>query len=641
MPPKKLTKKELKKLEKEEKLKQEQERIEKERIIKEKEEAIKKKLEEEERMQQEIFIKEEIDRLFEEEKELKKSYYLSLSNEKFLALKALKDNIDWDNYTECSDIPNVENISDINTILSELVTMKITKNIDYDNILKHIQLIEDLNKKLETAILEQIISENNSKYNLYLEYLKKGRSLIYQKLEYLTIDYLQNSDLYVENILNNEENKKNDKEDIKTKPLDQNKDIISLYKTNSIILPFFIQPTENTAQRRMKHIDFYNNLITATPPMKLILDKIVIRPLWYEFNPYNNYNNNYEYIIGGVLDIGVYNFKGIIRTQDDYKIKYIKSENELNKRIINLGNETGSSSVSQIFKLSYHIPDYVLITEKEKLKIYIWDFDTKAWSSDYVTDPSFNVDEKTGIKTVSVVMQKIGPIALIQNRNTDFPYRGFKIRSIAPDIIIFDLQTNRLDLSFQIHNEFVTLLDRNEKELSHISNKKMYVYDLITELKRSGILLEPTENDFTLCRLKKKNFNTEKKAISDIALIARFYYIKNAKWNQYGDEKELFFKIKENLEYDKEFLEDHENDWTYLKYWSNKCTVSNLKDSDNTPNFNRNSNYLTHTNFYILLNNYDSISEEVKHKYNDFDNIITCDTLEKMLKIIRPLSFTL
>jgi len=37
-------------------------------------------------------------------------------------------------------------------------------------------------------------------------------------------------------------------------------------------------------------------------------------------------------------------------------------------------------------------------------------------------------------------------------------------------------------------------------------------------------------------------------------------------------------KVRENLEFDREFFEDHEPDWRYTMWWPNKCAFVKCSD---------------------------------------------------------------
>jgi len=37
------------------------------------------------------------------------------------------------------------------------------------------------------------------------------------------------------------------------------------------------------------------------------------------------------------------------------------------------------------------------------------------------------------------------------------------------------------------------------------------------------------------------------------------------------DATQVLLRLRENLEYDRDYLEDYEPDWRYMAWWRNKC----------------------------------------------------------------------
>lgn len=57
----------------------------------------------------------------------------------------------------------------------------------------------------------------------------------------------------------------------------------------------------------------------------------------------------------------------------------------------------------------------------------------------------------------------------------------------------------------------------------------------------------------------------------DIATSLRAFAFRSSNWNKSIDVENIIIKIRENLEFDREFFEDHEPDWKYAMWWPNKC----------------------------------------------------------------------
>lgn len=56
----------------------------------------------------------------------------------------------------------------------------------------------------------------------------------------------------------------------------------------------------------------------------------------------------------------------------------------------------------------------------------------------------------------------------------------------------------------------------------------------------------------------------EEKAILDIATSVRAFAYRSCRWNSSIEPDNIVVKIRENLEFDREFFEDHEPDWRYV-----------------------------------------------------------------------------
>ncbi len=66
--------------------------------------------------------------------------------------------------------------------------------------------------------------------------------------------------------------------------------------------------------------------------------------------------------------------------------------------------------------------------------------------------------------------------------------------------------------------------------------------------------------------------------------------------------------MKENLEYEEEFLEEKESDWLPIVFFNNKCLVLNLKENDKNFEFTPRKDCTTHSTLDICLqsNNFSS-----------------------------------
>ena len=171
-------------------------------------------------------------------------------------------------------------------------------------------------------------------------------------------------------------------------------------------------------------------------------------------------------------------------------------------------------------------------------------------------------------------------MAMLQSRCTDYPYQGWRLRCIDEDVALFDLKTKRLDLTFEITAMQLKLVNCEEPALAHLNGKEGYSPGyLLEELAKCGILLMPRNEDAQLAGIELKDRAAEERAIIDVALGVRAFHFRECKWNQSQDStnpgvppENIVMRIRENLEFDAEFLEDYEPDWRYVMWWNNKVS---------------------------------------------------------------------
>lgn len=125
---------------------------------------------------------------------------------------------------------------------------------------------------------------------------------------------------------------------------------------------------------------------------------------------------------------------------------------------------------------------------------------------------------------------------------------------------MLDIETKRLNfnLTFEIGSDYCMLVDKNEVEFKDIVNKKFLPGRLLLELQKCGVHLLPDDQDAKLANITLKDRYAEEKAILDIATCIRSFAFRSSKWNKILGEENVVFKIRENLEFDREFFEDHE-----------------------------------------------------------------------------------
>lgn len=165
----------------------------------------------------------------------------------------------------------------------------------------------------------------------------------------------------------------------------------------------------------------------------------------------------------------------------------------------------------------------------------------------------------------------------------------------------------------QLIGAYVKLIDNEQPAFSSFANKELTYDEMILKLKESGILINPEDYDIKEAGLKLKNKETIKRAVEDIVMASRYYSIKSDDFNRFLDTDMISVKVKPNPEFDKNFYDDEEKDWSNFVWYPNKASMGKVEAKDgNTVIFNP-SIKVTRPHIHLILKDINpEIYEEIK-----------------------------
>ncbi len=97
-------------------------------------------------------------------------------------------------------------------------------------------------------------------------------------------------------------------------------------------------------------------------------------------------------------------------------------------------------------------------------------------------------------------------------------------------------------------------------------------------------------------------------------------------------------KVRDNLEFDREFFEDHEPDWKYVMYWPNKCAFVKVSDAGECDT-SLVKGHETHGMLHMSLTHI-NYPPEVHERCQQYGYIDFMDTVRKTLRLTRIVAFT-
>lgn len=156
------------------------------------------------------------------------------------------------------------------------------------------------------------------------------------------------------------------------------------------------------------------------------------------------------------------------------------------------------------------------------------------------------------------------------------------------------------------------LIEKTDPEFKDLVDKKMEPGFLLLELSKCGIHLMPVDEDAKHGGIHLKDRAAEEKAILDVASSVRALAIRSSKWNKSLDSENIVLKIRDNLEFDREFYEDHEPDWKYTMWWPNKCAFVKVSDASEQCDASVQTGHETHGMLNIAIKG--NFVEEVQER---------------------------
>lgn len=147
-----------------------------------------------------------------------------------------------------------------------------------------------------------------------------------------------------------------------------------------------------------------------------------------------------------------------------------------------------------VISVIYLLPEYVFITENDDINVAVWDEQEKQWQTEQIGDLVYDKQARK----LEFTTKKLAPLAYIQSRCTDYPFKSWKLRCIDNETAILDIETKRITLSFEIGAGYAKLIERNDSELKDIVNFKLSPGRLLLELSKCGIHLLPQDEDAKL-----------------------------------------------------------------------------------------------------------------------------------------------
>ena len=269
---------------------------------------------------------------------------------------------------------------------------------------------------------------------------------------------------------------------------------------------------------------------------------IAFRVLHTSYDPFL-YRNTSPYIsLGGVFILEFLSVPPAPLKAKDWLIREITEVTE--KCVTRPYPGLTDSAIVQSIRISYPLPRNILFSE-DHLQLAYFDEKENVWKLDgSVADAKFNSSEHS--VSFSVLAHKLNPIALVQLRSFDLPYRSWSCQANATRSIIINVQTSRLTFQFEITENLVSLIQPSVSAFSDLVNKPLPPGVLLNNLARRGANLLPDNADAEPLQLQVKNADLETKLYNELSQLLPNYEISSNILNSIGGETHAYVHIRES-----------------------------------------------------------------------------------------------
>jgi hypothetical protein len=187
---------------------------------------------------------------------------------------------------------------------------------------------------------------------------------------------------------------------------------------------------------RPKPIDFKEIGIQSEVPRTMVANKLIMRVCWTSYDYLSKIQYSKDSLVGGIVDISCYQFLGQPEKFKELVLKKIYvGQDALVKNQYPAPDTTGVINYQSVtpVKIHFTLPKYVFIGVNDKIKVALWDTATESWNTEHIEDVKLDFDKKC--LTVSTL--ELAPLAFVQERAIDFPYKSWKIRKTSMEASTF------------------------------------------------------------------------------------------------------------------------------------------------------------------------------------------------------------
>eukprot|EP00611_Tribonema_gayanum_P006793 TRINITY_DN1611_c0_g1_i2.p1 TRINITY_DN1611_c0_g1~~TRINITY_DN1611_c0_g1_i2.p1 ORF type:complete len:522 (+),score=108.38 TRINITY_DN1611_c0_g1_i2:1237-2802(+) len=208
----------------------------------------------------------------------------------------------------------------------------------------------------------------------------------------------------------------------------------------------------------------------------------------------------------------------------------------------------GNAAMAPALRAQFTLPTGVLLPEKPA--VCAWDSAANAWTDDGIGE----VDWHRERRLVRLHTQRIGLLAVVQERTIDLPYKSWRLRPVyniadqelevgpegdgdaqalysdEPEISL-ELVTPRLSLDIRVRGSQCWLEGPSIAEFAALQGRRMAPGCLVLELRKAGVAVAPSTEDVAAVGLQGIEAVLEQSACCQVADVCAAFELRSSRWN--------------------------------------------------------------------------------------------------------------
>jgi len=543
----------------------EAERLERERLEMQEEE---RRLAEEKRM----WLEAETKRL-EEEKMGLEDFLTERSRLLLLEEKKKLEAEEWTSFMNCTHLPDVRKEADLS---SYVVLWEEDVEPDLHRCLAQAQEAINVTTALEGLVAQAQAVKDEELTTKYRDYISRLDKLIVDKIDFATAHTLEHLDKHT------------------------TKDNTCQLSMNNALLRFglWVNIAKNL---RLKSIEYPELGLTTDIPRPIILQTVAVRMIHYRRDPYSPFELGDYFTIGGVLVIEVLEVPERPRVVKAH-VPDVKDAGTWNMIRI---TETSGTVVRQPYpvvdpvtrivqsappmQVNYTIPADVMLPEGSMPRVGRWNPELEGgkggWDEDGINNDDIQISSnEDGTKVITFQTMHLTAVAVLQSRWACFPYKSWILQPMAPNRAMLLVQTNGINVKFEIGVGVARLLEPTLPGLAALRNNWNPPMQLLQLLRHHGVNLIPCDDD--AAKISKdvgvdmkaciKQRSLEDSVCLGLSMLTPAFAISNSRVNPGLNPNEVVARVATCIDYQSAPLKPDSEGWRSLLFRDHElqyCTM--------------------------------------------------------------------